>query len=186
VPQKKNQQKLKKAVKPEEVIRFDSVSDLEEALKNQKLTWYDHIEIFFRHWYEKINDIPRTIKYFFQRGVRGWSDADLWGMHYYLTDLILNMIVNLKQLRHGYPCHMNDDQWGEILSEIQDGFAILKKCDDSMEEIEWGGYYKTDEEREQVNISMKKWKARITTREEEAKVERAFYLLVKHWHSLWD
>lgn len=173
-------------LEPVELVSFDSAEEFHNALSKCKFSLWDHIEMKCRYVWEKITDIPRVIKYFIQRGVRGWSDNDLWGMHYFLTDIILTMVVNLRASRQGDPGEMEDDDWDKILLEIQDGFAILKKCDMSEEEVEWGGYYKDDKDHSEVNERMKKWNGRLTTREEERKVKRAFELFVEHYYSLWD
>jgi len=47
---------------------------------------------------ETIRLFPRKIKWFIQRGKRGWADCDTWGLDFYLADIIENSIQYLKKL----------------------------------------------------------------------------------------
>lgn len=48
-----------------------------------------------REWY-------RTIKWFIQRGRRGWSDRDVWSFDWYLARVIAEGIDHLIVTKHGY------------------------------------------------------------------------------------
>lgn len=43
------------------------------------------------------------LKYYHQRGVRGWSNRDVWGFDYYLSDVIIGGLKKLKEDKHGCP-----------------------------------------------------------------------------------
>jgi len=158
--------------------------------------WWDWAESWWhRYFWNWFSDIPRNIKYFFQKGMRGWSDSDLWDMHHYITETILNMLVELKAKKHGYPSTQDDkgewdydeDRWNSILNEIIDGFAILRKVDIGDEHLEYAPAF-PDDKRIDMESHMREhyptW--RFVTREEEAKVKRAFELLLKYYYGLWD
>ena len=158
--------------------------------------WWDYIEhwwyIYFWNWF---SDIPRNIKYFFQRGIRGYSDCDLWGMHSHLTDVILNMLVELRSIKHGYPAtpdekgewSYDEQRWDSILEQMIDGFALLKKLDTYECHLQYGPEM-SDDDRKKMEESMREkyptW--RFTTREEDAKIKHAFELFHKYYHNLWD
>ena len=54
-------------------------------------------------WSWKKYHIPFRLKYFYQRAVQGWSDADVWCMDSYLARTICGMAVELAETTHGYP-----------------------------------------------------------------------------------
>ena len=75
---------------------------------NTKLTWWDKVEIFI--WYRGIKrlwdfvtDIPREIKWFYQRGTRGWADKDTWGFDHYLSKVISGGLNHLANKSIGHP-----------------------------------------------------------------------------------
>jgi hypothetical protein len=185
-----------------ERIRFkmneEPIALSKENSKNYRKSWHwwDWLESwwhrFFWNWF---SEIPRNIKYFFQRGIRGWSDCDLWGMQSFLTETILNMLVELRRIKSGYPATLDEkgkysydeQRWNKILDEMIEGFTILRKSDTYDEMIEYAPDF-PDSDRIEMEKSMKEkypsW--RFTTREEEEKVKRAFELMFKYYHSLWD
>ena len=108
-----------------------------EIKKSEKLTkeWdeYHPILRFFQCFYYEIKrkfDIPgdtcREIKWFIQRGRRGYSDRDIWGFDFYLSEIICGGINELKNQVHGVP--------GEIAEKFKD-----KNDSDSIDiaMIEW-------------------------------------------------
>ena len=58
------------------------------------------------------------IKYFIQRGKRGYSNFDLMDMDTYLLDLIPNMLKSFKEKKDGFPSDLDEDKWNCILDEI--------------------------------------------------------------------
>jgi hypothetical protein len=180
-------------IKNEQQLLLDDSS----VFKPTKWKWYEWPEIIWlRYIVRPWEDACMYTKRFFQRGFRGYGDCDLWGMHSFLTETILNMLVHLRQIKHGYPatkdengnCGYDEARWDRILNEMIEGFAILRKCDTCDEMIEWGGYSTKDPERDVFERKMQekypRW--RFTTPEEEAKVKRAFELLQEHYFGLWD
>lgn len=130
------------------------------------------MKIFKRSPYK----LHRRIKWFIQRGQRGWSDRDTWGFDIYLAEVLASGLVYLRDNLHGHP--VNEDtcnqclsaeeheckgfeNWKNILNEMIEGFELLKADD------EW---FVPSERREEYK----------------QKTERAKELLVKYWGSLWD
>lgn len=72
----------------------------------------------------------KRIKYFIQRGVRGYSDEDTWDAHYYLCKIIPPMVRNIKENSIGCPSDLYDEskkndecwRWEEVLESIAQGF----------------------------------------------------------------
>ena len=63
-----------------------------------------------------------NIKYFIQRGRRGYSDFDLMDMDTYLLDLITNMLKDFKNKKDGFPSNLDEESWDNVLKEIIEHF----------------------------------------------------------------
>lgn len=92
--------------------------------------------------FEIPGDTYRNIKWFIQRGRRGYSDNDIWGFDYYLSEIICNGMKELKNQVHGVPGELaekfrdkNDpdsiddamEEWKRILGEISWTFETSSK-----------------------------------------------------------
>jgi len=76
----------------------------------------------------KIKEFFREIKYFFQRGKRGYSDRDLWDIGEYLSTIVPPMMRDLKDNGSGYPVKIGSrKKWEEILEDIAKGFEAQLK-----------------------------------------------------------
>ena len=62
------------------------------------------------------------IKYFIQRGKRGYSNFDLMDMDSYLLDLITNMLKDFKNKKNGFPSNLDEESWNNVLKEIIEHF----------------------------------------------------------------
>lgn len=102
--------------------------------------WQTQIQDWFEEnilWrIERIIDIPkdfyREIKYFIQRGRKGYCDRDLWGIDEWLSDILPKAIREFKKHNYGYPGYgeaKTPKQWNKILSEIANGFEAWNKID---------------------------------------------------------
>jgi len=45
-----------------------------------------------------------NIKWFIQRGVRGYSDRDVWNLDTYIFKILSGGLIKLAHTTHGYPC----------------------------------------------------------------------------------
>jgi len=76
-------------------------------------------------------NIFKEIKYFIQRGRRGYSDSDTWDFDDYLADVISKGLKVLKDNLHSYPVEFETiEQWQEILDSIIDGFEAYQQTGD--------------------------------------------------------
>lgn len=107
---------------------------------------------WIRRQLTKIADIPSEIKWFWQRGRRGYSDRDVWGFDHYLTQVIIGGTAQLAENAHGCPPELfeckysNEEQpdcstctggesnscpachkWQTVLMDISNGFANYKR-----------------------------------------------------------
>jgi hypothetical protein len=58
------------------------------------------------------------IRWFIQRGCRGYSDNDVWNFNFYLTNVLIGGITQLKTKSHGFPAQLTAEKWDEILGQI--------------------------------------------------------------------
>lgn len=99
-----------------------------------------------RFWRDTANpeQVAREAKFAWQRATRGWSDRDTWGMDYYLSRVIPDMVAFLRTSKDGLPtklpddwtpenwrdyllegnnfCHYTEQEFDDILSRIEIGF----------------------------------------------------------------
>ena len=92
---------------------------------------------------------------------------DTWSMDSTLAPIILPMLVQLKETKHGHPADWTEQEWDEILDEMI--WAFEQKCrDDWMEDYD---YNKWDSE------GVKAHQERMTN---------GFRLFGTHYENLWD
>ncbi len=81
---------------------------------------------------ERINDWIKWhfrfshLKWFIQRGRRGWADCDVWSFDTYLASVIAGGVKHLKEIEHGHPADITRERWHEILNDIIFAFEALK------------------------------------------------------------
>jgi len=133
-----------------------------------KITWFEQY-IWFpicRRW-NYICDIPREIKWFWQRGRRGYADCDIWDMSDYLTDVMIGMLENLREYNSGFPAKLTECEWLDILLDIQRGFIAKKQQDDL-----------------DLTLVKKEYNKQWNSLEKEFK--KSMGLLTIYWGALWD
>jgi len=72
-----------------------------------------------------IEMVLNKVKWFVQRGRRGWADCDLWNMDNHLGKVISEMLKELKRIQHGYPAYLEEEEWDEILDSMIKGFELV-------------------------------------------------------------
>jgi len=123
------------------------------------------------------------IKYFIQRGRRGYSDEDQWDVGNYLATIV-PVLVRRLQKGHGCPSELFDKErvndechnWYDILEEIAQGFEAAN-------EVAQGTYYKSEQ------LPDGKWshefdQARYDNLQNKAK--RGLELFAVWYQNLWD
>lgn len=92
--------------------------------------YFDYVYYpLYRRWYS-ISRIPTEIKWFIQRGKRGYSDCDVWAIDSYLNDWIPDAIHQLRKNTISYPDKtITLKKWKQILKQIELGFRASKKIE---------------------------------------------------------
>ena len=65
-----------------------------------------------------MNTKLRSIRFFFQRLIRGWDDAETWNIDSTVATFILPRLKRFAQLRIGHPSEISDAQWTKIIDQI--------------------------------------------------------------------
>ena len=150
--------------------------------ENEK--WYNkYFVIPFHTSIYAIMEFPSKVKWFYQRGSRGWSDRSAWSIDTWLVDNLIPMLERLKNDKHGIPASMYrkkdlfeieystdeadvlaEERWDDILDEILHGLKCAKKIQDSDYD----------------------WKDKKLIKRLNKSSQRSFELIGKHLFSLWD
>lgn len=108
-----------------------------------------------------IKDKFRELKWFYQRGKRGFSDYDLWDMDDYLLEVLPEMLKKFRSLKNSYPMKFKSMRdWQKVLKEMETGFRKVRKLDQSMR-------FKDYEKKTEI-------------------FQKNMKLLTKHFFNLWD
>lgn len=101
--------------------------------------------IYWGFWahYLNPNTYWKTIKYFCQRGYKGYADCDHWDADSYMESVMLGVITDLKNKPCGFPSNLSDyplweetsedkpdtgsDKWDSILNEIVEGLEAARE-----------------------------------------------------------
>lgn len=134
--------------------------------------WEENILWPIEKRWRDIVSVPKRIKWFWQRGTRGFSDRDSWDVHSWLAEIIPGAIARMREYDNSYPSIFikkgkTHDQakgdWHNVLKEIEDGFKAWQEIDGIGHDLP------TDE-----NIQRRK------------KFDRGMKLLHKYFDCLWD
>ena len=82
------------------------------------------------HPWELIFEVYREVKWFIQRGRRGYSDCDRWNLCGYLADWIPQAMREFQKYNCGHPGDITNEEWLVILEKIALGFETTTKIDD--------------------------------------------------------
>jgi hypothetical protein len=127
----------------------------------------------------------REIKYFIQRGMRGYSDRDLWDLGDHLMVMIPPSVRQLAKYTSGCPGDLWDKEaknnechkWNEILEEIAQGFEAAEQIKSMRRYCKW---LKTPEGLYDHVLEKEKDKQLAE------KYERGMELFDKYFLGLWD
>lgn len=166
-----------------EDVPFKALKPVKAYLRSKSLEGYNLWYWLSEPW-KLVTELPgfhwRRAKWFVQRGKRGYADFDLWGLDGYLLSWLPDAIAELREIAHGFPTTMYDEdvdwsdpgqeasdaafaKWLDILAEIENGLRSGVRYSDILDDM-------TEEEREV----------------EREKFEAAWNLMGKHFFSLWD
>ncbi len=113
--------------------RISSLEDFEAYLDSQ--TWLDRLWTIVKWNVKNALNVKyhlKRIKWFWQRGKRGYSDSDVWDLFAYLLEVLVPALEDLNRIKHG-PVVDDDEevvsalkQWNEELQIMIDGFKAAQ------------------------------------------------------------
>lgn len=174
--------------------------------------WMLHVWWPITHFWNDYNPVQlyREVKWFVQRGRRGWSERDLWGLDTYLAGWLPDALHALKTKKCGIPInmftqeecdlmtkggHVDDDpavdRWHATLDHIIEGFEAVTRISDGCYESELGPYpsIKPDNmsTREFGGVVSRRMKDNEALRRRDHLLyEKGMALFVEHFWSLYD
>jgi len=168
------------------------------ALEDRFDDWiycYPRLKKIYLFFYRKINkiffDIPREIKWFFQRIFRGYDDTVAWSFYWYFIHTIRNpfkfFVKNYK--KHGIGCpgeffdsnaKNNDEckEWVNLLEKIEKAFDMLYDKEEFNESYEKTVYGKDGMKIEKFNTKK--------AEEYDRQIQEGLDLFAKHLAGFWD
>jgi hypothetical protein len=57
--------------------------------------------------------------FWFQRRTRGWDDSETWSLDSTIAKFVLPRIQRFRQLPKGHPGDISEEEWDNILGEIE-------------------------------------------------------------------
>jgi hypothetical protein len=66
--------------------------------------------LYWLHWFN-VADMWRAVKYFWQRGTRGYAKCDHWNAESYFEYIMIGVLTDLKNCSHGYPAGICTCTW---------------------------------------------------------------------------
>lgn len=192
-----------------------------EATKSNKLhkEWKNNHPIlsFFENFYYELRrkkDIPRDtynkIKWFIQRGKRGYADCDIWNFSGYLSNILVNGLKELKDQVHGHPISIDcshhtvdiegeskgTKKWKKIIDKMIWTFEVTNKIlerdwipvFDEKYRIELRDYVKRLNRRDKKPLfdDLPKRKYHLMTKREMQKYNSGWKLFKDYYINLWD
>lgn len=70
-------------------------------------------------------DLYSSLKYFIQRGRRGWSNQDAWNWCHHHAKVMVGVLQYLRKNAHSYPMGSRPAVWNKKLSTMELGFQAL-------------------------------------------------------------
>lgn len=93
----------------------------------------------FRAWFKKcvhwpflrfvrrIENIPREVCWFIQRGLRGWADCDTWSIDWYLNRIMPEMLERLAERKIGAPFGIGQPRWKNMLLRQAKNYRVMHR-----------------------------------------------------------
>lgn len=75
----------------------------------------------------------REVKWFIQRGRRGYADCDVWDLDSYLSEWLPQALRRIRKITNGYPDYgeaKTSKDWKQILKDMAEGFEAAHKIKD--------------------------------------------------------
>jgi len=134
-----------------------------------------------------LTDLKWRVPNYFQRGWRGWGNADTWEFDAYLSKIIYQGLVHLNKHKPGYPITLvpeneeepdyeaNEKKWQEIMNKMISAFKLASEIGTGEREF----YLSKLNEKHQKELN-------CLTKEEDDAMNEGFRLFTEHFFNLWD
>lgn len=157
---------------------FEELDSYQENRKVLYSKWYGFIFKFYDKlldfiWFCKAFDVDKEIKWFWQRGIRGYSDRDCWSLCSHISHVTLNGLKHIRDYNHSYPIGLTEDEWTIILNKMVFAFEKIKLLADG------DAYFHI-----QGNLPTRDMT--IFRKEDKKEIEEGWRLFKKYYYSLWD
>lgn len=91
---------------------------------------YNYACYLYQPW-KYVIELYDQVRWFIQRGSRGWADYDAWGWCTHHARMTVGVLKYLREHKHGYPIGLTPAKWDKKLQVMIDGFqAMLDDEDD--------------------------------------------------------
>jgi hypothetical protein len=179
-----------------------------------KVVWYVDAYYAVRHFFHDTcnpRNWYREVKYFIQRGRRGWADCDTWSLDEYLSKWLPDALRYLKTHKHGIPSEMihsedgvdehgcstdaafalGEARWDAIMEKMIAGFEADMRIKDGCYEDELGEYPLS----RPTGVSVDSWErvrrnhreaSKILMARDEALFQEGMQEFIKNYRNLWD
>lgn len=88
----------------------------------------------YRFWYAyNPRQLYKELKYFYQRGTRGWSDGDWWSTNSYLSKVIPEMLRKQAKDGNSYPFDKTSESWEKELLKAASDIEAYEKFETNVE-----------------------------------------------------
>ena len=106
---------------------------------------------------------------------------DTWNMDNTLALIIHPMLIQLKNTMHGYPSHLTEERWNEILDEMI--WAFEQKTMDDWNDQYYGPFI--PDEKEPLGGEFE-WIDHDGLKAHQERMTKAFKLFGEYYENLWD
>lgn len=79
----------------------------------------------YMNWNSLRRRVKRSVRFFFQRLLRGWDDSETWSLDYSLAKIIAPRLKRFKEVTCGHPADSTEKQWNEDLDKMIAAFEFL-------------------------------------------------------------
>lgn len=122
---------------------------------------YNYACYLYQPW-KYAGELLDNVKWFIQRGRRGYADRDVWSIDWYLCNWMPQALADLKRTTHGYPVGLSPKRWEAKIDRMINAFRVARKIQNYD--------YKT---REEYQAALKQFR-------------KDFNVFKMHFFSLWD
>ncbi len=138
--------------------------------------------MYFFGRYGKLNDIKHEIRWFFQRGRKGYSDRDLWELDTWFATTFSRMLMEFSEKTDSYPPGFGAPDQDKYIDKSVSSQAIALDEDGDKYLLAWK--FAVKEAAEQFASSVD-YSYKTPTEELKENRDKAFEFIRKYFYNLW-